>query len=68
MCLTGSLSHLPALAPEASHALLSPLGAHAAVDAQEERDGVGLLNHGEQGAALELRGANHKALEACSCG
>ena len=32
--LTCSLSHLSALAPESSHALLSPLGAHATVDVQ----------------------------------
>jgi len=62
--LTSTRAHLPALAAKTSHALLSPLGSHAAVNADEESHSVGLLNHGVQGALLELSGAEHDALQA----
>lgn len=57
--LTRTLAHLAALAPEAAHALLAPLGAHAALDVQQEGQGVGLLDarvsqapRGELGVAV----------------
>ena len=56
--LTRSLSHLPALASEASHPLLAPLGTHATVNAHEQGHGVSLLDHGVQGAFIELGGTN----------
>ena len=38
--LTSSHSHLPSLASEASHALLSPFRTHAAINPHEKGDGI----------------------------
>lgn len=65
--LPGSLAHLSALASQASHALLSPLGTHTAGDVKEKSDGVILLKAG-QGARQKglsvldnaLKGRGHK--------
>ena len=43
LSLTGTLSHLSALAAETTHALLAPLGTHTTVDADLELHGVVLL-------------------------
>lgn len=62
--LTRALAHLAALAPEAAHALLAPLGAHAALHVQKEGQGVGLLDtRVGQAARGELRGAVVEAHE-----
>jgi hypothetical protein len=48
--LTGSLSHLPPLASEASHALLSPLGTHSTSDVKQHGDGVTIGDNAIKGS------------------
>lgn len=63
---TSPLSHLSSLAPQASHALLAPLGAHATVDTHEQGHGIRLTDDSVEGARSEGCGAVNEALEAFS--
>ena len=51
--LPGPLSHLSSLAPQSSHTLLSPLGTHAAVDVEEECNGLVITHHAVQASTVD---------------
>jgi hypothetical protein len=61
--LTGTLSHLSSAASESSHALLSPLGTHATLDVEEERDDIVLHEAARKGAGLKGASVLHNALQ-----
>ena len=62
--LPRALAHLAALAAEAAHALLAPLGTHTTVDVHQHGKRVCLLDAGleESRGVDELRAAVHQAL------
>jgi len=42
--LSGTLAHLTALAAQATHTLLAPLGTHATIHIHHQLDGIGLTH------------------------
>lgn len=62
VCLTGTLTHLTALATETTHALLPPLLAHTAINGQPHHEGIIVSDSvAHKGSSLEFSGARHEA-------
>jgi hypothetical protein len=62
--LTGALAHLTALAAQATHALLAPLGPHASSHVELKHEGVSLAyaSGAERGGTAQLGASAGEAL------
>jgi hypothetical protein len=64
--LAGSLSHLPSLASQSSHALLSPLSTHATVDVEKQGDSVIVTDDTVKAGGAESLAVLDDSLEGCT--
>ena len=65
--LTGPLSHLPSLASQPSHALLSPLRAHSTGKIEKKNNGLVLHDWSGNVTEAERLAILHNSLQSCGC-